>query len=87
MPSRFRGRTRRDAAAFYLSELARGILAGELGVRVGHETIPVKPPDFVILSLAPPAALESRGHRSRAGTTATERPCSGGHLEFTSPSF
>ena len=42
IPSRFRGRARRDAAAFYLSQLARGILAGELGVLVGNETVPVR---------------------------------------------
>ena len=52
IPSRFRGRARRDAAAFYLSELARGILAGELGVLVGDETRPVKPTDFLLLEIA-----------------------------------
>jgi amphi-Trp domain-containing protein len=52
IPSRFRGRARRDAAAFYLSELARGLLAGELGVLVGHETVPVRPADFLVLDIA-----------------------------------
>jgi len=52
IPSRFRARARRDAAAFYLSELARGLLAGELGILVGHETIPVRPADFLVLDIA-----------------------------------
>ncbi len=52
IPSRFRGRVRRDAAAFYLSELARGLLAGELAILVGHETIPVRPADFLVLDIA-----------------------------------
>ncbi len=32
IPERFRGRARRDAAAFYLAELAKGLLAGKVGV-------------------------------------------------------
>ena len=52
IPSRFWGRARRDAAAFYLSQLARGILAGELSVLVGHETVPVQPTDFLVLEIA-----------------------------------
>jgi len=35
IPSRFRGRARRDAAAFYLAQLAQGILMGEFGVLTG----------------------------------------------------
>ena len=35
IPARFRGRARRDAAAFYLSELAKGVLAGEVAVGIG----------------------------------------------------
>jgi amphi-Trp domain-containing protein len=52
IPSRFRARARRDAAAFYLSELARGILAGELKILVGHETVRVRPADFLVLDIA-----------------------------------
>ena len=52
IPSRFRGRARRDAAAFYLSQLARGILTGELGVLTGHETLSVQPTDFLVLEIA-----------------------------------
>jgi hypothetical protein len=52
IPARFRGRARRDAAAFYLSQLARGILTGELGVLTEHETVPVAPTDFLVLEIA-----------------------------------
>jgi hypothetical protein len=51
IPSRFRGRARRDAAAFYLSQLAQGILIGEFGVLMGHETVPVQPTDFLVLEI------------------------------------
>jgi amphi-Trp domain-containing protein len=59
IPSRFRGRARRDAAAFYLSQLARGILAGELGILAGHDTVSVRPADFLMLKIAV-------GHTGRA---------------------
>jgi len=52
IPSRFRGRTRREAAAFYLSELAQAILAGEFDVVSGHDTIRVQPGDPVVLEIA-----------------------------------
>jgi len=35
IPSRFRGRARRDAVAFYLTQLARAVLAGEVTVVSG----------------------------------------------------
>lgn len=52
IPSPFRGRARRDAAAFYLSQLAQGILAGELDVLTEHETVAVQPTDFLVLEIA-----------------------------------
>jgi hypothetical protein len=52
IPSRFRGRARRDAAAFYLSQLARGFLAGELAILVGHDTFALRPADFLVLDIA-----------------------------------
>jgi amphi-Trp domain-containing protein len=52
IPSRFRGSVRRDAAAFYLTQLAQGILKGELGVLTGHETVTVRPTDFLVLEIA-----------------------------------
>ena len=46
IPSRFRGRTRRDVAAFHLSQLAEGLLAGDLGILTGHETVTVRLADY-----------------------------------------
>jgi hypothetical protein len=51
IPSRFRGPARRDAAAFHLTQLAQGILMGELGVLTGHETVTVRPTDFLVLEI------------------------------------
>jgi amphi-Trp domain-containing protein len=36
IPARYRGHARRDAAAFYLGELGRSILAGEIAVTDGN---------------------------------------------------
>ena len=52
IPARFRGRPRREAAAFYLSELAQGILAGEFDVVAGHDAVRVLPGDPVLLEIA-----------------------------------
>jgi amphi-Trp domain-containing protein len=52
IPSHFRGRARRDAAAFYLAQLAQGLLTGELGVLTGHETITVHPTDLLVIEIA-----------------------------------
>jgi amphi-Trp domain-containing protein len=97
IPSRFRGRARRDAAAFYLSELARGILAGEFGVLVGDATVPVKPTDFLLLEIAVtqkaranhvsvriqwPRRSMDRAGQAR-GPALPDPPRSGSHLEFT----
>jgi len=51
IPSRFRGHARRDAAAFYLTQLAQGLLMGELGVLVGHETAAIQPTEFLELDI------------------------------------
>ena len=51
IPAKFRGRARRDAAAFYLSELAKGVLAGELGVMTGDRRVDLAAAEFVILEL------------------------------------
>jgi hypothetical protein len=52
IPSCFRGPARRDAAAFYLAQLAQGILMGELDVLTGHEAVTVRPTDFLVLEIA-----------------------------------
>ena len=51
IPAKFRGRARRDAAAFYLSQLAKGVLAGELGVLSGDRRVDLVAAEFVILEL------------------------------------
>ena len=49
IPAKFRGRARRDAAAFYLTQLAKGILSGELALLSGQQHILVATSEFVIL--------------------------------------
>jgi amphi-Trp domain-containing protein len=51
IPAKFRGRARRDAAAFYLSQLAKGVLAGELGVLAGDRRVDLAAAEFVILEI------------------------------------
>lgn len=51
VPTRFRGRARRDAAAFYLSQLARGILAGEIVVASGDDHTVLATSEFVALEI------------------------------------
>jgi amphi-Trp domain-containing protein len=51
IPARFRGRARRDAAAFYLAELARGVLAGELSVGTGERPTALATAEFVVLEI------------------------------------
>jgi amphi-Trp domain-containing protein len=46
-----RGRARRDAAAFYLSQLARGVLMGEMVVGTGERPTPLATAEFVILEI------------------------------------
>ena len=50
IPLRLHARARRDEAAFYLSELARGVLAGQLTV-VGAAAETVSPAEFVMLNV------------------------------------
>ena len=51
VPVRFRGQARRDAAAFYLTQLAKGILSGELSVQSGQEQIVVVTSEFMSLDI------------------------------------
>jgi len=51
IPARFRARARRDAAAFYLSELARGMLRGELAFVAGEQRTDVAAAEFVALDI------------------------------------
>ena len=60
MPTRFRGRARRDAAAFYLSEIARGVLAGEITLDAGQHATTVATSEFVLLDIE--VKLKKRGN-------------------------
>ena len=51
IPGRYRGQTRRDAAAFYLGELGRGILAGEIAVTAGQHATRLAATEFVLLEI------------------------------------
>lgn len=51
IPAKFRGRARRDAAAFYLSQLAKGVLAGEVAVLNGDHRLDVAAAEFVLLEI------------------------------------
>ena len=51
IPAKFRGRARRDAAAFYLSELAKGVLAGEIGVLAGDQRVDLAAAEFLMLEI------------------------------------
>ena len=51
IPAKFHGRARRDAAAFYLSQLARSMLSGELAFAVGDQQIHLALAEFVVLKI------------------------------------
>ena len=51
VPAKFRGRARRDAAAFYLSQIARGVLAGELTLDDGEHATTLATSEFVVLEI------------------------------------
>ena len=51
IPAKFHGRARRDAAAFYLSQLAKGVLSGELTIAVGDQQIQLATSEFVVLKI------------------------------------
>jgi amphi-Trp domain-containing protein len=51
IPARFQGRARRDAAAFYLAELARGVLSGELTTLNGDRRASLATAEFVLLDI------------------------------------
>lgn len=51
IPAKLRARARRDAAAFYLSELARGVLAGELTFVAGEQQTSIATAEFLVLEI------------------------------------
>ena len=81
VPTKFRGRARRDAAAFYLSQIARGVLAGELILDGGEGETTVTTSEFVALEIevkqkkrATSIAIKLRWPRHPLTKTATESP-------------
>jgi amphi-Trp domain-containing protein len=51
IPAKFHARARRDAAAFYLTQLAKGVLSGEVAIAVGDQQIHLATSEFVILKI------------------------------------
>jgi amphi-Trp domain-containing protein len=102
IPSRFRGRAGREAAAFYLSELAQGFLAGEFQVVTGHDSLRVQPGDPVVLEIAvtrkhrvdhlsvhirwPHRQPEGSGLPDGDRKSPSARTTTAGHPQFTPPS-
>jgi amphi-Trp domain-containing protein len=72
IPESFRGRARRDAAAFYLSELAKGILSGELGIMSGQRQTVVATSEFLVLDIR--VKQRKRGHRVEITLRWPQRP-------------
>ena len=100
-PSRTAGVARREAVAFYFSQLAEGLLAGEFGVLTGHETASARPTDALTLEItftrkprADVLSVRLRWARPEPPAAALRGPDGQGdprrkasHPEFTSPSF
>jgi amphi-Trp domain-containing protein len=51
IPAKFHARARRDAAAFYLTQLAKGVLSGELVIAVGDQNVQLATSEFVVLKI------------------------------------
>ena len=51
IPAKLRASARRDAAAFYLTELARGILHGEVTFVAGEQRTSVATAEFLVLEI------------------------------------
>jgi amphi-Trp domain-containing protein len=51
IPAKFHARARRDAAAFYLTQLAKGVLSGEISVVVGEQQVQLATAEFVVLKI------------------------------------
>src|SRR5262245_5694395 len=51
IPVRFRGRARRDAAAFYLPQLAKGVLSGELTIVPREQETSLVATEHVLLEI------------------------------------
>lgn len=72
IPEKFRGRARRDAAAFYLSELAKGLLAGEIGIASGDQHLVLATSEFMLLDIE--VKQRKRGNRVQVTVRWPRRP-------------
>ena len=74
IPETFRGRTRRDAAAFYLAELAKGLLSGEVGIVSvsGQEQFVLAASEFLLLDIK--VVQRKRGNRVEITVRWPRRP-------------
>jgi len=51
VPLRFQGQARRDAAAFYLSQLAKAVLAGEVAIGSAERQLVLATSEFLFLQI------------------------------------
>jgi amphi-Trp domain-containing protein len=51
VPAKFRGHARRDAAAFYLSQLAKGVLSGEVAIAAGERHVTLATAEFLFMEI------------------------------------
>lgn len=83
VPVRFRGQARRDAAAFYLTQLAKGILSGELSVQSGQEQMVVVTSEFMSLDIE--VRQRKRGTRVDVKLRWPKRPLTRGAAKKRGP--
>lgn len=72
IPEKFSGRARRDAAAFYLSQLAKGLLAGEIGIVAGQHEKMLATSEFMLLDIE--VKQRKRGYRVQVTVRWPRRP-------------
>ncbi len=72
IPQKFSGRARRDAAAFYLAELAKGLLAGEIGIVAGTREQTLATSEFMRLDID--VKQRKRGYRVQVTVRWPRRP-------------
>lgn len=75
IPAKFRARARRDAAAFYLSQLAKGLLVGEIVLMAGEQQLRLATSEFVVLEIE--AKQKKRGNHVSVKLRWPRRPLIG----------
>src|SRR5438132_13108364 len=51
VPAKFRGHARRDAAALYLSQLAKGVLSGEVAIAAGEHHVTLATAELLFIGI------------------------------------